>query len=323
MKKVFMFFTLAFFCISAYSQQKKDNPTQNTGNMQTNVIKTFADVNTFVSNAQKIEAYNFVINEKDKTVKDSVGVHNFKVKRKIPRIFGADVQSLKELLADTSKYSNVVPSCGDYPDLGFKFVNANNSLCVLINTRKVKGGNDYCAVARFYYNDSLLFAREILPIRAKYEELAKSLFPNDYPIQYVPVTVVSETNVVSNVVNQVNQTVDSTNVVNQTTNYLPKDNDFYTVVKDDKIKTICDKFKINEKEFLKLNPTIKKDKDLKVGTQVLIKTPELPEFHVIVKEDKIKSICDKYKIDVKKFQELNPSIKKDEDLKIGEKIKIK
>ncbi len=270
MRKLQLIIVLMLFFNLSYSQiNTKDNPAvNNNSNQQFINPNTMKDFASNINNADYIEAYLFEVNDKDKTTKDSLrGLQGFKIKRRIPRVLGENVQKIKNLLTDTTKLSAYVPSCGDNPGLAFKFVKGNKSVVVSVNVRKAMNSELYCAVARYYFDGKSKYGRDISKIRTQLAEVAKELFPRDWPPVFAPP---------ANPTPPAPPTVAPEPTPGDTVNI--EGNLYYVAKKGDKLKNIYQKYKVPKKQFFNLNKDIKKNKDVnwwgeisKEGLKVRIK----------------------------------------------------
>jgi LysM domain len=240
---------LAPFCACEAQSSKGDSTkvplivTEMLGDSLSNLLQT-SDV---------IEAFHFKMANRN-TVKDSTAssIFGFKVESKIPALSPKHIDSLRNIVFDVSTYAEDenVPKCGFNPDLGFKFKKGNKFLFLLVSTSK-------CNVLHFRAHHSKTpIARRCQVSESKFYELGKLLFPRSYPNIAPPAAPAVQEPILD--------TIPATDTLQEKRH--PKFGGaahLHKVTKNDTIKSISIKYHLTEQKFKILNPSIKKDKDLR------------------------------------------------------------
>lgn len=207
-----------------------------------------------------IEAFHFKMVNRT-TVKDSTAssIFGFKVESKIPALSPKHIDFLHNIIFDVATYAedDNIPKCGFNPDLGFKFKKGNKSVFLLVSTSK-------CNVLHFRAHHSKTpIARRCQVSDSKFYELGKIFFPRSYPTIAPPPPVAQE---------PVLDTVPTTDTLQEKRHLkLGSTDNMHKVTRNDTIKSISIKYHLTEPKFKILNPTIKKDRDLRRVESVKIK----------------------------------------------------
>ncbi|MFN0203621.1 MAG: LysM peptidoglycan-binding domain-containing protein [Bacteroidia bacterium] len=311
-----------------------------------NEIKSFLgdSIAAVLQNPEGIDAYRFRKDSK-KTTKDTTiaGFCGFSVEKKIIEILDHHSDSLMLRLSNDESYekSAHLPSCGFHPDLGFHIKSGGKSVRILMTT-------DACAVIRFYYNNELkeYKVKDALPGIGHFYQLGKELFPRYYPALTAPITRPSAPDVVTspndiapvtpNIVQPTPPLIPPTPSITpspQPSNGITYDSVTtsaadslgakakgmqHTIAKGETLKSIATKYGITEAEITKLNPSVKKDSDLKEKQKLnMIQA----KYHAVSGENEaIESIAAVRKVKVEQLKALNPTLK-GKKLKKGDKVR--
>ncbi len=269
--------------------------------------------------------------EGKKTVKDTsaAGFLSFAVEKKIPEISQEHADRLIEILSRDASYdtSGLMPSCGFYPDLGFDVKSGGKSVKIALSTTA-------CSIIRIYKPGSktVYITADVFPSVDTFYQFARMVFPRSYPVLTTPITrpTVTETPVILPQV-QVSQ-VDTTQQVNNPTN--PPVEPIDTVAHDGEsrakeafvehkisagqtLKMISEMYKVPENMIKELNPSIKKDSDLKAGNMIVI----VPLYHIVQEPtESFATVATKYNIPIKQLEDLNTKLK---GQKFSKKLKVR
>lgn len=206
---------------------------------------------TFLKNADTIQAFRFKI-ENNVTCIDPQGVQGYKVEKRIPILAKKHVDSLLAIMTDQNSYlwDDVLPR-SFIVDLGFSFIDGNQTVTVLIST--ISGA------IRFYHSGNSHFMLDCSPSSKRFLAFGKKLFPQSF--------LPSEDQDI--VIDTSRKQIEHNKPLLQS-DALIADQNFHIVKAGETLKSIAKIHSLTRKHLKKLNPDIHRNKDLEVGIKLKI-----------------------------------------------------